>query len=428
MKEKKKKNQYHQQQQIKTRNQMKRKKNNKRSSLFDVVQFPTMMLSTAMLMTIMSLISMIDANGEPVQLSVRFNKMPFDTKSNNPSILYIQVTNGMKETLELSWVNTAKNSNVHMASIRSGDSHSINTYVGHSFAVARHSSQSVQVAAFVVESFPNDRVTIAKDGSVRRPNLNAARAFGRDHAAPMPQPTCVPSHAWTQVVERNCAPTAAEWAVLAQRITAHKAAVESRRENERRRNYLNREQPKVVPTFTKVGFEKTQVPDELWQLVSSFGKTIATTPSTRTGISATPTSITGRLRLRCATCPRGSSRTCFASSSRCSSVGQRRRRRADRVLRHSPLPPRRQAREPRRPARHARDLGHHQRRPAGGAGLAARDLRPRRAAAPRVSQAARHALLRERQPHSRPPDAASTARFTPTFLFISDPKTSGSPT
>lgn len=196
--------------------------------------------------------------------------MPFDTKSNNPSILYIQVTNGMKETLELSWVNTAKNSNVHMASIRSGDSHSINTYVGHSFAVARHSSQSVQVAAFVVESFPNDRVTIAKDGSVRRPNLNAARAFGRDHAAPMPQPTCVPSHAWTQVVERNCAPTAAEWAVLAQRITAHKAAVESRRENERRRNYLNREQPKVVPTFTKVGFEKTQVPDELWQLVQQF--------------------------------------------------------------------------------------------------------------------------------------------------------------
>jgi len=196
----------------------------------------------------MAMISRIEANGEPVQLTV---------------------TNGMKDTLELSWVNTAKaNANVRMASVRSGDTHNVNTYVGHTFAVTRNSDP---VATFVVETFPNERITIAKDGSVRRVSPNrGATAYGRDHAAPQPQPICVPSHAWSQVVDRVCAPTAAEWAVLAQRTAAHKAAVESRRENERRRNYLNREQPKVVPTFTKVGFEKTQVPDELWQLVQQF--------------------------------------------------------------------------------------------------------------------------------------------------------------
>lgn len=111
---------------------------------------------------------------------------------------------------------------------------------------------------------------MSDDGKIQRTQVGGRPAATSDHAAPQPQPVCVPSHAWTAVVDRNCSPTASEWAVLVKRMAAHKAAVVGRVENERRRNFLNREQPKVVPTFTKVGFAKTVVPDELWTKVLEF--------------------------------------------------------------------------------------------------------------------------------------------------------------
>jgi hypothetical protein len=57
--------------------------------------------------------------------------------------------------------------------------------------------------------------------------------------------------------------------LVRKRTAAEKAEVD-RENNERRRHYLNREQPPKVPKFTKVGYETRKFPSPVWEKVLDF--------------------------------------------------------------------------------------------------------------------------------------------------------------
>jgi hypothetical protein len=176
----------------------------------------------------------------------------------------VRVENAMSASVRLDWMN-AEHKPIFMADVEAGSVFSLRSFVGHLFRV----SQGDRVLDdFTVLQAPHDRVTVLPSGRLQQ--KKTAAGSKAPLVADDSWQACEREHAWTSVVAHVCAPTPFEWTVLAAKMQAQRAAVQGRADNERRREYLNREQPRHAPKFTPVGFEKTLVPDALWQKISAF--------------------------------------------------------------------------------------------------------------------------------------------------------------
>ncbi len=185
----------------------------------------------------------------------------------------LKVSNELNTAVNIAWVAPDGGEPAYMATLEAGASHSLRTYVGHVFRLTRADDAS-RVADLVVLHAPRDAVAVSGAGRVVRQGEAQERERGHEQQSVVPESVCARplsgSGEWNDTVHGLCVPTVLERRALEQRIAAHRAAVQARKDNERRREYLNREQPRVVPVFTKVGFDKSLVPDALWSQVMAF--------------------------------------------------------------------------------------------------------------------------------------------------------------
>lgn len=185
----------------------------------------------------------------------------------------LKVSNEMDTAVQIAWLAPDGGEPVYMATVAPRAGHSLRSFVGHAFRFTR---DDATVAEFVVASAPLDSVTLSAAGRVVQKSSSSQQALGQVIIAEAAEPDeaecerVTGAAGWNETVRGLCAPAPHERRALEQRIAVHRAAVQGRKDNERRREYLNREQPRVVPIFTKVGFEKLLVPDALWSQVQQF--------------------------------------------------------------------------------------------------------------------------------------------------------------
>jgi len=135
----------------------------------------------------------------------------------------------------LYWVSSE--SQVRMAEIEEGQSFRLTTFPGHIF-IAKEATTLSQLGAFLMEE-SKTQITIN----------------------PLKGEDCDDDKAKKALND-----------LVRKRTAAEKAEVD-RENNERRRYYLNREQPPKVPKFTKTGYEVRQFPSPTWEKVIEFWNT-----------------------------------------------------------------------------------------------------------------------------------------------------------
>jgi len=105
------------------------------------------------------------------------------------------------------------------------------------------------------------------------PNSTVRRLPSSSTQKALPTTVFDRAHFMTELFERLSLPKPHEKAAIERAMEEHRTHTINRQHNEQRRLLLNREQPRLVPTFTKVGYGMSRVPDDLWNKVIAFWKT-----------------------------------------------------------------------------------------------------------------------------------------------------------
>ena len=157
----------------------------------------------------------------------------------------------VKHPLQVIWTGSNGDQEMLLGVLEPHKQLSFKSYLGHQFDIRNGKER---VGTYVV-SQPEQRWEIKSSTAYKAPQ-QAPTMFDRKTFM-------------SELFVRKC-PLGPEAAAIEAAIVEYRNYALGRMQNEQRRHLLNREQPKLVPTFTKVGFERKLMPQGLWDKVTAF--------------------------------------------------------------------------------------------------------------------------------------------------------------